>query len=167
MRFHQIKKGYPDPFQGVSLPRLDYVMKGIKRRQASMGMAARKRILITPTLLRKLKEMWSRAGGETDTKLIWAASCICFLGFLRAGKITVANDSSYDPTVHLSLGDIALDNNRRPFLVRVTIKQSKTDPFRKGVGIFVGRTESDICPVAALLDYWQSGGRRRVHCLFF
>ena len=79
----------------------------------------------------------------------------------------MANDSSYDPTVHFSLGDIALDNNRRPFLVRVTIKQSKTDPFRKGVGIFVGRTESDICPVAALLDYWQSGGRRRVHCLIF
>ena len=84
---------------------------------------------------------------------MWAASCICFFGFLRAGEITKANDSSYDPTVHLSLGDIAVDDQCRPSLVRLTIKQSKTDPFRKGVGIFVGRTESDICPVAALLDY--------------
>ena len=70
VRFHQIRKGYPDPFQGVSLPRLNYVMKGIKRRQASMGVAARTRLAITPSLLRKLKEVWSRAGGERGTKLI-------------------------------------------------------------------------------------------------
>ena len=43
-------------------------------------------------------------------------------------------------------------------LVHLTIKQSKTDPFRNGVRIFVGRTNSDICPVAALLDYVRIRG---------
>ena len=40
----------------------------------------------------------------------------------------------------------------------MTIKQSKTDPFRKGVDIFVGRTGTDLCPVGALLDYLQVRG---------
>ena len=42
--------------------------------------------------------------------------------------------------------------------LRVTIKQSKTDPFRKGVDIFVGRTGTDICPVAAILSYLECRG---------
>ena len=84
--------------------------------------------------------------------------CLCFFGFLRAGEMTVPGDSEYDPQAHLSLGDIALDDNRRPSLVRVTIKQSKTDPFRKGIDIFVGRTGTDLCPVAALLGYLETRG---------
>ena len=39
-----------------------------------------------------------------------------------------------------------------PFL-RHRIKASKTDPFRKGVDIFVGRTGDDICPISAMLAY--------------
>ena len=67
--------------------------------------------------------------------------------------MTVPSDSDYDPTVHLSLSDIALDDKSRPSQVQFTIKQSKTNPFRKGVGIFVGRTGTDNFPVAGLLNY--------------
>ena len=35
----------------------------------------------------------------------------------------------------------------------MSIKQSKTDPFRRGVDLFVGLTGTDLCPVAAILDY--------------
>ncbi len=45
-----------------------------------------------------------------------------------------------------------------PSFMRVTIKQSKTDPFRQGVNLFVGRTGTDLCPVAAVLDYLQYRG---------
>ena len=38
------------------------------------------------------------------------------------------------------------------------LKQSKTDSFWKGVGIFVGCTGTDICPVAVLLNYLAVGG---------
>ena len=36
---------------------------------------------------------------------------------------------------------------------KVTIKVSKIDPFCQGVDIFIGRTTSELCPVAAVLSY--------------
>ena len=69
--------------------------------------------------------MWSKSGGEPDTKLIWAACCLCFFAFLRAEELTVPSGSSYDPSVHSSVGDIAIDHSSRPSFMRVTIKQSK------------------------------------------
>jgi len=38
-----------------------------------------------------------------DTKMLWSACCICILGFLRAGEMTVPGDEEYDPQVHLSV----------------------------------------------------------------
>ena len=35
---------------------------------------------------------------------------------------------------------------------------SKTDPFRRGFSIFLGKTDSDVCPVAALLSYLAKRG---------
>ena len=155
VRYHQIKKGLPDPFKVASMPRVEYVMKG---HQVKVGTATRTRLPITPSLLRKFKEARSPRGAERDIKLMWAACCLCFLCFLHAGEMTVPGDSEYDPHTHLSLSDIAVDDSKHPSLLRVTIKQSKTDPFRKGVDIFIGRTGTDLCPVAALLSYLSVRG---------
>ena len=35
----------------------------------------------------------------------------------------------------------------------VTLKSPKTDPFRQGLMLYVGATQSDICPVAAVLSF--------------
>ena len=126
------------------MPRLDYVMQGIKRHQAKAGAGSRTRLPVTPSLLHKLKGVWSVLGGERDTKLILAVCCLCFFGILRAGEMTVPSDGEFDQQTHLSLADVALDDSKHPSLLRVTIKQSKTDPFRKGVSIFVGRTGTDL-----------------------
>ena len=56
----------------------------------------------------------------------------------------------FDPSV---ASDIAVDRHQSPTLVRVRLKQSKTDPFRHGVDVYLGRTDADLCPVAALLAY--------------
>ena len=69
------------------------------------------------------------------------------------GELTVPSDTTYDPTVHLSQSNIPVDNPAAPMVIQVAIKQSKTDPFRQGVNIFFGRTSTDLCPVAALLNY--------------
>ena len=90
--------------------------------------------------------------------MLWAACCVAFFGFLRVGELTAPSDASYDSTVHLSLSDIAVDNPAAPTIIRVAIKQSKTDPFRHGVNIFLGRTCTDLCPVAALLNYLVARG---------
>jgi hypothetical protein len=55
--------------------------------------------------------------------------------------------------VHLNLRDLALDSHTHPTLVRLKIKQSKTDPFRQGVEVFLGRTDTPLCPVQALIQY--------------
>ena len=133
-------------------------MRGIRKREAMAGRGIRERLPVTPSILRALKEVWSPTGRERDTKLIWAACCLCFFGFMRAGELSVPSDGAYDPTVHLSVADLALDCPRRPSFVRVRIKQSKTDPFRKGIDLFVGATGNDLCPVAAVLDFLQARG---------
>ena len=75
--------------------------------------------------------------------MVWAVCCLGFFAFLRVGEFTVPDDTSYDSGVHLSFGDIAIDDLNNPTVLQVSIKQSKTDPFRKGVTLYVGRTGVD------------------------
>ena len=135
------------------MARLEYVTRGIKKREAEVGRGERPRLPITLPILRQLKAGWEPTGGERDTKLLWAASALCFFAFLRVGEMTVPGDTAFDPAIHLSINDLAVDNSQHPKWVRVSIKQSKTDPFRRGVDVFVGRSSSPLCPVAAVLDY--------------
>lgn len=93
-----------------------------------------------------------------DGSTIWAACCLGFFGFLRAGEFTIPSLEEYDETTHLSLADIALDSHSAPTLLRVHIKSSKTDPFRKGVDLFLGRTVSQICPVKAMTAFLLERG---------
>ena len=44
----------------------------------------------------------------------------------------------YDPAVHLSYGDVKTDNIAALQYIEVVIKVSKTDPFQKGVTIYLG-----------------------------
>ena len=152
LRFFQIKSGHGDPFSAI-MPRLDYVLKGVKRVQATMEGNRRERLPITPDILRKLKGIWASTSSDPDSKLIWAACCLCFFAFLRVGEMTTPDAKSYDPGVHLCLSDVAVDSARNPSFVRISIKQSKTDPFRRGICLFVGRTDAELCPVAAILSF--------------
>lgn len=147
-----IEKGLGDPFL-PSLCRLQYVLRGVKRTQAVEGGNCRQRLPITPSLLRVVKGIWDRDSDDPDLAMLWAACCLAFFGFMRAGELTVPSDQGYDPTIHLSLGDISVDNPADPGVLGVRLKASKTDPFRKGISLFIGRVASDICPMAAMLAY--------------
>ena len=85
--------------------------------------------------------------------MLWAAMCLCFYGFLRAGEAVAPVDGKFNPSQHLSYADVAVDNVRQPSYLAVQIKQSKTDPFRKGVQVIIGRAGSPLCPVVAILAY--------------
>ena len=100
-----------------------------------------------------MKQVWQGDKDRDKVSMLWAAVCTCFFGFLRSGKIVVLSDSEYDPATHLSYGEVRLDNAINPQFLEVTIKASKTNPLRRGVQIYLGRTESDLCPVAATLNY--------------
>ena len=83
----------------------------------------------------------------------------CFFGLLRSGEITIPDASAYDPSVHLNFNDIAADNPNSPKILRIRIKASKTNPFRQGVNIHIGRTDNPLCPVSALLNQEHMKGR--------
>lgn len=158
VRHLQIKYGMNDPFAQAAWPQLDLVMRGIKRVEAEKSGGKRERLPISPCLLKKLKDIWSPHSKEHDTKMIWAACCLCFFAFLRAGEMTVPSDQAYDASVHLSIQDIAVDDSKNPSVLRIRIKQSKTDPFRRGVDLYVGKTGSQLCPVTSMLAYLCSRG---------
>ena len=133
-------------------------MKGIKKSEAEKGVTTKVRLPVTPFILQQLKEVWGPTAAHRDTKMIWVACCLCFFGFLRAGEMTVPGDNNYDKAIHLSVSDMAVDDQVKPSILQVCIKRSKTDPFRKGVNLFLGRTGSELCPVAAMVDYLCARG---------
>lgn len=114
---------------------------------------ARARLPVTPAILRSIKSLWASRADDVDIVMLWAACCVGFFGFLRAGEFTVRTAADFDPSSSLMLEDVAVDKHDDPSMVRIRLKQSKTDPFRHGVDVFLGRTRADLCPVSALLAY--------------
>ena len=141
------------------MPVLDMVLQGVKRTQA-MGQVNKPhpRLPITTDIMRTLRRSWEQQGSGFKYTMLWAACCTCFFGFLRSGEATVPSRAAYDPAVHLSIADVARDSLAPPSVVSVNIKASKTDPFRQGTTIHLGRTAAELCPVAALLSYIAARG---------
>lgn len=158
LRFFQISHNNEDP-KVNEMVTLQYVLRGIKGVQSkSSGFQPRVRLPITPHILLSMRRAWEANAPDFDCDMLWAAACTCFFGFLRSGEATVPSLSGYDPQVHLSIGDVSVDSNSSPTAVRLHIKASKTDPFRLGVHIFLGKTNSPLCPVTALLSYISKRG---------
>jgi len=155
-RYTQIALGFGDP-NIASMPQLEYVVKGLKKR-TSMGQR-RERLPITPDILQALKKVWEGNADREEAVMLWAAVCMCFFGFLRSGEVVTPSDNEYDKTVHLSYGDVRINSTVNPQYLEVRIKASKTDPFRKGVTVYLGRTDNDLCPVSAILAYMVQRGK--------
>ncbi len=158
VRHLHISEGHGDPFSG-GLHRLHYVLRGVKRAEGLAGVTKRERRPITPELLHKIKGVWDPRAHETDVMMLWAACCLAYFGFMRIGELTVPSEEGYDPSSHLSWGDVLVDNPACPSRLEVRIKASKTDPFRLGVSLFIGRVASDLCPVSAMLAYLVARGK--------
>lgn len=147
-----ISKGYGDPLAGKL--QLDLLLKGVRRRKPGVR---DKRLPITPLILDKVFGALNKAPHKYENKLLWAACCLGFFGFLRSGEFTISSNR-YDPSWHLSIQDISVDSITNPSVLQVHVKGSKTDQFRQGTCITVGRTESHICPVKAVLTYIAARG---------
>ena len=152
LRQLHIANSFPDPKIG-DMPKLEQVLRGIKREQARKNPKRPQRLPITPEILRKIRWVWEKDEQNHDMIMLWAAVCLCFFGFMRSGEITLPSDSAYDPETHLSYEDITIDDPSAPTIMRVHLKASKTDPFRKGVDLFLGRANNDLCPLASMLSF--------------
>ena len=154
-----VSSGLHEEFAKQLTPHLELVLKGIKKEKAKAAPLPT-RMPITIDIMVKIKVTLLRCPSKYDNVLLWAACCLAFFGFLRCGEFTVPSQNEYDPTAHLSLEDIAVDNKSSPTVIQVNIKQSKTDPFRQGVQLYLGKTNTDICPVSAILPYLAIRGAR-------
>ena len=77
VRYSQISLGFGDP-RLQSMPRLEYVVKGFKRSSRKRSTL---RLPILPSHLMKLKGYWESFSPSHDLHMLWAAVCLCFLGF--------------------------------------------------------------------------------------
>ena len=153
IRHLQIARGLGNPFTNGSMPQLECILSGVRRVEAQSATPARVRLPITLPIMQHLREAWLTVPPHPEGAMLWAVACVGFFGFLRAGEFTVPSAEGYDPEVHLNLADLAVDSHSDPSMIQLRIKQSKTDPFRQGVEVFLGRTGTAICPVTALVGY--------------
>jgi len=79
---------------------------------------------------------------------------------MRVGEFTIPGPDDYDASSHLSLSDISVDSRTNPHLLKVILKQSKTDPFCRGVNIYLGVTDRPIWPILGILPYLAAQGNR-------
>ena len=144
-----IDYGFPDPL--TNCLQLQRPLQGIKRHQ---GSNLPQRQPVTADLMTVLHQ--SLDFNNPDKVMLWATCCLGFFGFLRACEFTV--NGTFDPTLHLKMADVHVDSSANPQSFRVFIKCSKTDPFRKGCFIFLGRGSFPLCPVVSLTNYLHLHG---------
>ena len=128
-----------------NMARLEQVLKGVKRQFVKKNLTKKQRLPMTPDLLLKMKKVWSNEPSKFDNIMLWAASCVCYFGFLCSGKITILSEAAYDKAVHLNMEDITVDNVANSSIVKVVIKASKTDHLEKELTyILAGLTMSCV-----------------------
>ena len=148
----QISLGLPDPREQSSLPLLKRVQAGISRLRTLKGVKGRIRLPITAAILRQIKSALEES--DLGNKLVWwAICCTAFFGFFRRGELLVDTPATFCQATDLAWGDIAVDDLTNPRMLCVHLKKSKIDQFGTGADIILGRTDKDLCPVAALLNY--------------
>ena len=145
--FH-ITNGHGDPFSSRAFPLLQYVLRGIKW---SPRPPLCTHLPITPSILKAMRSVWASRSSHGDHIMLWAAGCMGFFGLMRAGEFTLKSARDSNPP-RVSLPRTWQWTSMLTLLCFASI-QSKTDPYRHGVNIYIGRTDSSLCLVAAVVAY--------------
>ena len=133
------------------------MLAGISRSRVGRGQPSRIRLPIIAALLRDIGKELERSA-IPERLVLWAVCCTAFFGFFRLGELLLVKQSDFNPRLHLAWGDMAVDNQQAPSMLKFHLKQSKTDPFGRGADIILGRTGCDLCPVVAVLTYAAARG---------
>lgn len=157
VRSMQISLGLPDPREQSSLPILKRVQAGIRRARLLRGAPPRIRLPITAPVLAQIRRILDISSNPSKVAL-WAISCSAFFGFFRLGELLPDSRNAFNAAVDLAWGDVAVDNQDNPQMVRIHLKKSKCDQFGVGSDIILGRTGSSLCPVAAILSFIATRG---------
>ncbi|KAG9219447.1 hypothetical protein CCMSSC00406_0005341 [Pleurotus cornucopiae] len=136
------------PFDACEAPVVQHLIRGIKWYHGE-----RDRKPKCPITLEILRRIVNFDPGQSVPDLTFrAAATLAFTAFLRCGEFTVNGNAEFDPSVHLTRGSVEFKPSfENPEFLILTLPSSKTDPFRKGVPIFVAAAPGSVtCPVSAL-----------------
>ena len=152
LRFHAISMGY---YPKISeMHQLYYVLRGIRRHQGLNTRSQRK----SPMSISHISVLFRRSSfllNSFDACMVQAVSSIAFFGMLRVSEYTSPGVNTYNASVNLTVDDAHIANG----VLSLTIKASKTDPFRIGVVIRFASIPSPFCPVALCCSYLRLRGR--------
>jgi hypothetical protein len=149
--------GYP--INGIfDNPRLQRIIRGIKRFHGEAD--TRERLPITRDILLQLLQCLPHWSSDLAQANLYAAFCVAFSGFLRAGEFTWSSKDQNDlgqfsfARWHVTRQSVtfAADRSR----VYLCIPASKSDTFRHGVTITLAATGDAACPVAALRNLFDN-----------
>ncbi|XP_021356783.1 uncharacterized protein LOC110452522 isoform X1 [Mizuhopecten yessoensis] len=138
----------------ISSPRLNAVLNGLKRQSSTQ---AKPRLPITGTILANICRTLRLGVFSKFTDLMMETACtVAFFGFLRCGEFTCR--STFESGVNLSVIDVCIESDY--FIL--TLKSSKTDPFKKGVAISLFKNYTDTCPYTVVCKYLME--RQKLGC---
>ena len=151
VRHLHIRMGYK--LDLTKFVRLQLVCRGVKRSQ---GDHPRVRLPITIHHLHLFYALLAVPYTQHfDSLMVWAAMTLAFFGFLRLGELTC--NSKFSPEIHLAPRDVRFfPHQGNPDFMTLGIKASKTDPFRSGHTITIGKTGLPLCPISAMQKYLQA-----------
>ena len=152
IQYQSIVCGYSEKI--CAMPKLHYVMRGIRRSHPNNII---RRLPITPSHLREMIQFINESLFSDHDKALWAGLIlIAFFGLLRVSEYTCPSKNKFDPEFHLAPSDIKLSKCGN--IISITIKASKTDPFRSGIKVRVCRIGGMLCPVDAIMKYMNYRG---------
>ena len=142
IRFEHLERGLPDPTNNELLHML---CKGIKCLQ---GDNTTLRLPTTINIMCTLKDQLhhSHQYSLVEKRLLWSAFTVSFYGFLRASEFM---SSTPIGATTLTWNDIEFS----PSYILIRLRQSKTDPFRRGCSITLAATGISTCPCKAICHY--------------
>lgn len=147
IRFHCLKKGMNIGLKNME--GLKTTIRGIRRCQGgSMGKPKRDPIKLAH--LHNLRVVL-RVTMPQDYNMIMAALTIGFFGLLRCSEFVAPSQYHFDPGVNLRRQDIHVDESGK--FLEITIKGSKTDPFREGAIVTLPKLKSRLCPINTMREY--------------
>ncbi|XP_069124120.1 uncharacterized protein [Argopecten irradians] len=139
--FHPLEKPNGQTFTG-----LQTILTAIKKKQA--GSSKRVRLPITANILCRIcSTLDSNVFSCFIDSMLKSACLVAFFGFLRCGEFT--SQGQFDQNVNLCTSDVIVLKDK----IELTLRKSKTDPFRKGVVIHIYANDSNMCPVLATQQY--------------
>ena len=149
IRFKCLQENISSPFlqSDLHMQRLPLILNSVKRLQKPV---TRSRLPLTYDIVRKLcLKLRSGVFSYFIDRMLQCACIIAFYGFLRCGEFTVYNENFFDPDSNLCIADVSFTQD----YAILHLKQSKTDPFRKGVDIQLHKLSYEFCPYKILKEY--------------